>query len=152
MTESQRTQQFLQHVSRRLSGRIDCKKVEFRVGIGCRFPGADKITAPQILDSRYIFFSPPINVYKDLHHRKELDLRNIVDHVIQEYYDNLILGYDLLGNLIVDTSKFIIGVYDYQLSIDQKRRKWMRNPEFVIESKKPICFVNFVKRGSIHEN
>lgn len=146
MTESQRTQQFLNFIARRLSGREDCKQVEFRVGIGVRFPGSFKLTSSQVLDNRYFYMEPHVNVYRDLHHRKDIDLRNVVDHVIDTYYHDLILGYDLYGNLIVNTDKFVKGVYDYKLSVDGKRRKWIKDPRFVIESRKPIQFVQF-KRG-----
>ncbi len=142
MTTSKRTQQFLRYLTRRLSGREDCKKVEFMIGIGCRFPGADKITSPHILDDRYIFFHPSIDVYKDKHHRKDVDLNGIVDHIIYKYYPELILGYDLHGSMLVDTSQFVRGVYQYQLSIDGKRRRWVRRNEFVIDGeRKPKYFI-----------
>ena len=146
MNNSIRTQQFLRHVSRRLSGREDCKKVEFMIGIGYRFPGANMITSPHILDDKYIFFHPNIDVYKDKHHRKEVDLNGIVDHTIYKFYPDLILGYDLFGSIIVDTSKFIRGVYQYQLSVDGKRRRWVRRNEFVIDDarkSKQFHFTNF---------
>ena len=136
MTDSVRTQQFLRHITRRLSGREDCKRVEFMIGIGYRFPGSDKVTSPHIFDDRYIFFHPVVDVYKDKHHRKDIDLNGIIDHVIYKYYPDLILGYDLLGNILVDTSKLVRGVYQYQLSVDGRRRRWVRRNEFVIDDER----------------
>lgn len=139
MKNSQRTQQFLRHLTRRLSGREDCKQVEFKIGIGVRFLESTKITAPKIDDSRYIFFEPHINVYKDMYHRKDIDLRNIVDHIIQKYYSELILGWDTLGNTLIDTSEFVQGVYKYQLSVTGNRRRWVRVDSRYRSSIRFIC-------------
>lgn len=143
MTNSARTRQLLRYVARRLSGREDCKKIQFRIGIGIRPPESQKITESVISDSAYIFFYPMTYVYTDVYHRKDIDYHSIEDHIIRKYYPELILGYDNFGNIRVDTSKFVRGVYEYQLSMNGKRRRWVRRNEFVIDDNKRIIH-NFV--------
>lgn len=146
MNTSRNTQQFLRYLSRRLSGREDCKKVEFIVGIGFKLDDEGKICPPGVLDPSYISFCPKVDVYRDKHHRKEIDLNNIVDHIVKKYYSDLILGYDLMGKTLIDTSKFLKGVYQYQLSIDGKRRRWVRRNEFVTDSRKSRSFYITTRR------
>lgn len=151
MTNTYRTQLFLRQLTRRLSGRQDCKHVEFKIGIGVRFPESTKLTSPKIDDSRYIFFEPHINVYRDNHHRKAIDLRDVVDLIVQNYYSDLIIGWDTLGNTLVDTSQFVQGVYQYKLSVTKHKRRWIRLDRTVINGRKSHRFI-FLYNGGTHED
>ena len=122
----------------------------FRVWMkGCDYPGiamsrsiGDKIAhnigvinEPEIMEftsdelknhEDYIYFDPDIYVYRDRKHRKDVDLFRVVDLILHKYYeDELIKGRDEYGNLKVDTSKLVKGVYKYQISMDGKRRRWI---------------------------
>ena len=111
--KSKQTKNFLNYVSRRLSSRIDCKQVEFIVDIG-------------VSKHQSIMMTPEIHVYKDLHHRSDTDYHLIVDHVLYKYFSDYILNRDEFGDLIIDISKFSTGVYKYELSRSNKKRRWIR--------------------------
>ena len=128
MTNSVRTQKFLRLVARRLSGREDCKQVEFQIGIGALIPqdNPGRFLIPDSLAANYIFFAPDTFVYKDMYHRSGKDRFRVVDLVLNKNFPELVLGRDDLGNLRVDTSQLVKGVYKYQKSYDGKRRRWVR--------------------------
>jgi len=128
MTNSMRTQQFLRFIAKRLSGREDCKQVEFRIGIGELIPEDNPVRflIPSDVAKNYIFFQPDTIVFRDMHHRSGRDKFRIVDLILHKYFPELIKGQDDLGNLIVDTSKLVKGVYIYQKSYDGSRRRWVR--------------------------
>lgn len=130
MTPSQRTQQYLKTLAERLSGRPDCKYVQFKVGIGHAVvpgqPGDELI--PEQDYSKYVFFSPNLTAYRDMHHRSDTDVFRIQELVIRKYFPELILGEDQYGRFQVDTSKLVLGVYEYQMATGgtSKRRRWVR--------------------------
>ena len=113
MTNYQRTELLLKAVSKRLTGRNDCKKVEFVVDIG-------------VHNSASILFEPDIYVYKDLHHRKDTDSSRIVDFVLNRDLPEVIWGRDQYGDLTVDTTMFSRGIYKYELAHNGKKRRWIR--------------------------
>lgn len=131
MTNSIRTQKFLRLVARRLSGRTDCKQVEFQIGIGELIPqdNPGKFLIPDFVERNYIFFSPVKYVYRDTYHRSEKDRYRVVDLVLHKNFPELVKGEDEFGNLQVDTSQLVRGVYKYQKSYDGKRRRWVRMPK-----------------------
>lgn len=120
MNTSLQTQKFLRLLSRRLSGREDCKGVEFVVGIG------KSLDTSRPNESKQIFFKPDVSVFRDLHHRKDKDIFRVADLVITKNFPGLIQGRDEYGQLIVDTDVFNEGVYKYQKSFDGKRRRWVK--------------------------
>lgn len=128
MTNSSRTQLLLRMVARRLSGREDCKQIQFQVGIGELIPqdNPGRFLIPDDVASNYIFFSPDTIVFRDMYHRKDRDKFRVVDLVLHKYFPELVNGRDDKGNLLVNTSKLVKGVYQYQLSVDGKRRRWIR--------------------------
>lgn len=124
--ESKRTQEFLVKVSQRLSGRSECAGKEYLLGIGVKLRFSDfQIPKSESTVSQYIDFLPNINTYRDNKHRKDKDLFRVTDWVLHRFFSDLILGRDEYGQLKVDTSKFINGVYKYQRSMDGKRRRWI---------------------------
>ena len=98
MTNSVRTQQLLRRITRRLSGREDCKKVNYRVTIS----------------DNGIYMEPLILVYRDRYHRKEQDKMSIITYVHDFKMSNIRLD------------EFVFGSYEYQLSADGKNRRWRR--------------------------
>ena len=124
--ESIRTQKLLSKVSRRLSGRAECAKVEFILSIGYKLkdPGAKHPVA--ISESSYIYFYPDVYVYRDKHHRKDKDLYRITDFICHKYFPEIVIDRDKYGQLKIDTAQLVSGVYKYQLSVDGKRRRWVK--------------------------
>ena len=125
MSKELLTQQFLKQISRRLSGRRDCKSVEYVVGIGVPITGSQISLSSMNKPEDYVYFVPDICVYRDKNHRKEKDIFRVVDLILHKYHDDLVEGRDEYGNLRVDTSKLVKGVYKYQISMDGKRRRWI---------------------------
>lgn len=135
MTNSVRTQQLLRRITRRLSGREDCRQVEYLIGIGVPVTPNTFNSEDELKHSEdYIYFDPDVYVYRDSKHRKDVDLFRVVDLILHKYYeDELVKGRDEYGNLKVDTSKLVKGVYKYQISMDGKRRRWIwYKPKIVI--------------------
>lgn len=126
MSNSLLTQELLRKITRRLSGREDCKGVEYCLGIGVHVEGSPINLSDENSVEDYIFFSPDVYVYRDKKHRKSKDLFRIVDFILYKYYEeDLVKGRDSKGQLLVDTSKLVKGLYRYQISIDGRRRKWI---------------------------
>ena len=77
------TQVLLRKISRRLSGRVDCKGKEYTLCIGV--PPRYSYEDPHKYINR-IIFDPSTFVYKDTHHRKDTDLQDIVNHIFTKYF------------------------------------------------------------------
>lgn len=92
------TEFLLKAIAARLSGREDCRNVNYTVTI----------------DHNGISMVPLVYVYKDKHNRKESDKLDIVSFVHK---------YKMQGALL---SGFVFGTYEYQSSTESKRRKWRR--------------------------
>lgn len=144
-SESIRTQKFLRQLARRLSGRLDCNRVEYLVGIGYEVSNSGIKIAEDNEESDYIYFNPDIYVYRDLHHRKDTDLFRITDLICHKYFPEIVIDRDEFGQLKVDTSMLVRGVYKYQLSVDGKRRRWVKM--FPLNSKKVDSKYNLYSKG-----
>lgn len=92
------TAEFLNCISSRLAGRDDCKKTTYTVTI----------------NHNGVTMSPMVSVYPDRYHRKEGDKMNVVQFV--HHYK--------MTSATLD--QFVFGTYQYQLSVDGKRRRWTR--------------------------
>ena len=125
MTNSVRTQKFLRLIAKRLSGREDCRQIQYEIGIGCMISATDVIL-PKELTEKYIVFKPDVYTYRDNHHRKDIDHFRVTDWIITKYFPELVQGRDEYGQLLVDTSQFVRGVYQYQLSFNGARRRWVK--------------------------
>ena len=101
MTNSKRTQLLLQALARRLSGREDCKQIQFQIGIGTLIPDDNPVRflIPEAVAKNYIFFQPDLFVYRDMHHRKDIDKFRPADLVILKYFPELNLGPDDQGKI-----------------------------------------------------
>lgn len=92
------TELLLNCISRRLSGREDCRNINYRVTI----------------DHNGVSMDPLIYVYKNRYERKEIDKLDIVSFVHHYKMRNAQL------------SNFVFGVYEYQSTEESKRRKWRK--------------------------
>lgn len=95
---AQQTEFLLKAIADRLSGRDDCRKVPYRITI----------------DHNGVSMSPLVYVWPNRYKRKEEDKIDIVSFVHK---------YKMKGAKL---SGFVFGTYEYQLSVDGKRRKWRK--------------------------
>lgn len=94
------TEKFLKQISEHLSGRDDCRQVEFEVDI------KTYVDCIQVVSIR-----PEVSVYPDRKHRRIQDKTSVIDHILSFHNDDYVLEN---------------GKYIYRLSVDKKRRKWMK--------------------------
>ena len=92
------TLEFLNKISRRLSSREDCKRVEYEVTIS----------------KSSISMNPLIFVFPDTHHRADIDKMSILTFVIQSYNK--------------EQQRLSSGTYKYECadSLSKKRRRWVK--------------------------
>lgn len=95
---SRQTEFLLKSIAARLSGREDCQKTVYQVYI----------------DHEGVRMNPLIYVYPNRYKRKETDKIDIVSFIHQTKMKGALL------------SNFVFGVYEYQLSVDGKRRRWRK--------------------------
>jgi len=130
--EARLTQKFLKCISDHLSGRPECRKLEYRVAIGVQDPKMpsqvtfDELVNPDYNVKDHIYFYPPIDVYPSTHNRKKSDLQSILHHAIFKHYADELFDKSVDGSIYVKTDKLVPGVYIYQLSMNGKRRRWIR--------------------------
>lgn len=105
--KSTRTKKLLICISRHLSGRKDCRQVEYVVHID---------------EESFITCLPNVHVFPDRHDRSKFSRSTIISHCITHHFQEL-LKYPEFG---VDTDKLVTGTYKYQLSANKKRRRWIR--------------------------
>ena len=98
MTNAKQTELLLKHISQRLSGRDDCKKITYEV----------------IIDDNGVSMCPLFKVYRDRYHRKEQDKTDIISYVHNYRMPDVRLD------------EFVKGTYEYQLSNDGKYRRWRK--------------------------
>jgi hypothetical protein len=96
---SAQTEFLLKSIADRLSGRQDCRRVEYKVRI----------------DEHGVRMEPLVYVYKNRFQRQDTDKLDIVSFIHK---------YKMKG---APLSGFVFGTYEYQLSADGKRRKWRRH-------------------------
>ena len=123
------TVKLLRAISKRLSSRKSCKRIEYIVCIGME---ADDIEHQKSLAeyndvSDVIMFYPEREVFPDTHHRRSTDLIDIVSCVIMTKFKDTVFSYvDNLGKIHFNEGSVVPGVYKYILSATKKRRKWVR--------------------------
>lgn len=132
MTEpdkSKLTQKFLQCIAQHLSSRRECKGVSYRISIGVHdsmlYPHEVSMFEKELSNKR-VLFHPNTYVFPNQYHRKDTDKVNVVYHVASSHFGDMILSYQEDGCTYVDTDKLVRGVYEYQPSIDNKKRRWVR--------------------------
>lgn len=103
---SENTMKLLMNISRRLSGRKDCRKVTYVL----------VIDRDETKKCQRIEFAPSVYVYPNTHSRKYSDRVEIISYVAKTVFD---CSKSNLPN-------FIPGVYIYQKSFNNMKRKWIR--------------------------
>lgn len=95
---SHQTEFLLKAIARRLSGREDCKKLTYRVKI----------------DHNGVRMEPLVFVWPNRYNRRDADKLDIVSFVHKKWMKGAKL------------SDFVFGTYEYQLSVDGKKRRWRK--------------------------
>ncbi len=93
------TYDLLHGISTKLSGRHDCKHMEYHVTI---FDG-------------HVYMVPIIYVYPDSHHRRRYDKCNVVDHILSNIH----------AKFMFDDKDLVDGVYVYKWNSLTNRRMWI---------------------------
>lgn len=96
--KGQVTESLLKSIANRLSGRADCKQVCYRVTI----------------NHLGVTMDPIVDVFPNRYKRREEDKMDVVSYIHEYKMPD------------VKLSDFVFGVYEYQLSIDNKKRRWRR--------------------------
>ena len=120
---------FLRAISDRLSGRKDCKWLEYVVCIGMN----DNTVEHQMNITEYgdisnkVFFYPERTVYLDRHHKQPSDLRDIVVLILEKYFKDTILDdVDECRQACFKEGSLVRGIYKYELSVNKRQRHWVR--------------------------
>lgn len=116
-------------LSQHLSSRPDCRKLTYRCIIGIEEEGPRQLDISDILGrdiTQYVTFIPAAYVYPDRFSKKDINRRSIVEHVIQMHFPEISDDYDILGTPLVQSNTLVPGIYEYQLSVSGKKRRWTR--------------------------
>lgn len=107
------TLQLLQKVSKRLSGRDDCRFKEYQV------------TIHKEEELSKVSLNPNVDVFPDSHRRKQSDKVSVLRWA---FNDDVLSGnaYEEYGTIVIKNATYSPGLYVYTLSVDNKRRKWMK--------------------------
>lgn len=95
---SKQTEFLLKTISTRLSGREDCKKINYKITI----------------DHNGISMFPIVEVFPNRYMKKETDKLDVISWVHL---------YKMPSALLSD---FVFGTYEYQLSAEGKQRRWRK--------------------------
>lgn len=111
----QLTKKVLRCISQHLSGREDCRNLEYTVSIY-----EDTKTGDDIVE-----VSPYISVFPNTFHRKETDKRGIAYHVIRIHFSE-IYAQSNTSVVQIKHNSLIHGSYIYRRYKLTRRRKWIR--------------------------
>lgn len=130
--DPQPTMDLLTRVSTRLSGRADCKKLEYCICISELTVSASNSDAHRYypvgmvgLPIVIIVLYPDVAVYPDNHHRKASDKQSLLMHLFNTYFSDVSTMTDTYGNIVTTSGIFVPGNYVYTRSISGKYRHWM---------------------------
>ena len=107
------TLDLLQKLSKRLSGRNDCRLKEYEV------------TIQKEGELSKVSLNPNVDVFPNSHRRKQSDKTSVLRWI---FNDDVISGhaYEEYGTIVIKNATYSPGLYVYKLSVDNKRRKWMK--------------------------
>lgn len=107
------TLQLLQKVSKRLSGRDDCRFKEYQV------------TIHKEEELSKVSLNLNVDVFPDSHRRKQSDKVSVLRWA---FNDDVLSGnaYEEYGTIVIKNATYSPGLYVYKLSVDNKRRKWIK--------------------------
>ena len=100
------TSKFLNLISKHLSSREDCRRVEYVV---------------QIHADGSCSMNPIYSVYRDRFHRKQSDLESVVSHVMKYHFSEY-----LYENSYLKMKNLTEGTYEYRLYPSLKHRRWVK--------------------------
>lgn len=112
-SRTQLTKNLLWCIAQHLSSRVECRGIAYKVNI-CTEDVPDSIK-----------FYPDIQVYLDTHHRKQCHKLPVAEHVVRQHFCQDLLD-TASKSFQIYSDKVIPGIYEYQPSIDSKRRRWVR--------------------------
>lgn len=95
--KSDNTKTLLKLIANHLSGRHDCRGIEYVLKI----------------DDNGISFKPDIHVFPSRYNRKKSDKCGVLIHILSDHQSEF------------KSEEFCQGEYRYQISIDNKRRRWV---------------------------
>lgn len=123
MNATARTEKFLKLITEHLSSRKECRKVAYTCVI---YASTQNILKSDVYDmyvskSGYcIMFHPNVKVYPNIHLRRDANRSTILEHIVRYHLPELLDCDKTCTDLLVP------GVYQYQISVSGKRRKWVR--------------------------
>lgn len=116
----------LRSIAQHLSGRQSCRGIEYTVCIGMTDTSHAHGTSSTISDTTILFY-PERSVFPDRFHRQKSDLQDIINHVLKIHFNETVYDHDdPSGRACFRTSSLVSGVYQYILSVDGRRRQWVR--------------------------
>lgn len=105
------TRRFLNLIAYHLSGRSECKGVEYHC----------------IICDNYVSFKPYVEVFRSKHNRNYSDKISVDRHVLFEHMSELLQDTEGLGTLVLIKNRCMVrGHYVYRCSVGRKRRRWER--------------------------
>lgn len=109
--QKENTKRFLNLIALHLSGRSECKGVEYHC----------------MICDNYVSFKPYVEVFRSKHNRTTADKVSVDRHVLFEHMNELLKDSEGLGNVVLLESKCMVrGHYVYRCSVGRKRRRWER--------------------------
>ena len=126
--KSNLTVDFLKCIATHLSGRKDCRQIEYTVYIGFLDEEHERqLTLSEATDvSNKVFFYPKRSVFPDIHHRRKSDAEDIITHVVKEHFKESLYNDEEFNAVCIQPNKLEPGIYRYILSFDGKKRQWIR--------------------------
>ena len=129
MSNTTLTEHFLRTLSSHLSGRKDCWRRPYKCVIGMDDVGSRQLDIMDILGrdfESYISFDPEIQIYPSVHRRKDANKVTVLNHVLHDHFPELLAEDDALGNNRIKPGMLVEGVYEYQVSVTGRSRRWTR--------------------------
>lgn len=105
------TVKLLRCIAEHLSGRDDCKGLEYRVAI----------------TDNMLLIDPQREVFPNTHWRKPTDKISVVGHVMKYHFTEFYNFTDQMHEIHIKSGVFVPGRYVYKLSSDGKKRRWERD-------------------------
>lgn len=129
MNNATRTEKFLRCISSHLSSRSECRGVSYQCVISETQERRRQLDIRDILGDNSlptVTFKPNIKVYPDAHRKKDNDKCPVVEHVLKKHFPEIFDTVDAFGDIRIHKDYLVPGVYEYELSVSGKRRRWNR--------------------------
>lgn len=124
---SELTKQLLNCIAKHLSGRQDCRGKTYRVVLCTTDDSLEQEYGIVINANESASFNLGTAVFPDRYHRKDCDKLPVIEHIALYHFPNsLYAGRTAQGAIKLNKYSIVPGIYEYQPSIDNKRRRWIR--------------------------